>query len=161
MIVGYRFMVIKITPRDTLKNLLLCNNYNNYWRKHVVIFCKIFLVVDFVMNWELPSLLVEYKTEFVPSKIVIRDNYCGWSSFVFVSFFFFVPRASGNTARNSFIGKVRGKYFLYVSRFNFFPWFQFYLPLLMAVVLRIKGAKFTVVFWLKKLSSSVLKVMKD
>lgn len=91
MIVGYRFMVIKITPRDTLKNLLLCNNYNNYWRKHVVIFCKIFLVVDFVMNWELPSLLVEYKTEFVPSKIVVRDNYCGWSSFVFVSFFFSFP----------------------------------------------------------------------
>lgn len=91
MIVGYRFMVIKITPRDTLKNLLLCNNYNNYWRKHVVIFCKIFLVVDFVMNWELPSLLVEYKTEFVPSKIVIRDNYCGWSSFVFVSLFFSLP----------------------------------------------------------------------
>ena len=27
-------------------------------------------------------------------------------------FFFFVPRASGNTARNSFIGKVKGKIFL-------------------------------------------------
>ena len=30
----------------------------------------------------------------------------------FLSFFFFVPRASGNTARNSFIGKVKGKIFL-------------------------------------------------
>ena len=65
---------------------------------------------------------------------------------LFLFLFFFVPRASGNTARNSFIGKVRGKYFLYVSQFNFFPWFKFYLPLLMGVVLHIKGAKFTVVF---------------
>ena len=116
LIVRYCFMVIKITPRDTLKNLLHWNNYNNYWRKHVVIFCKIFLVVDFVMNWELPRLLVEFKPEFVPSKIVIRDN-CG---LLFFCFFFFVPLASGNTARNSVIGKVRGKYFLYVSRFDFF-----------------------------------------
>ena len=30
----------------------------------------------------------------------------------FLSFFFFVPRASGNTARNFFIGKVKGKIFL-------------------------------------------------
>lgn len=124
MIVGYRFMVIKITPRDTLKNLLLCNNYNNYWRKHVVIFCKIFLVVDFVMNWELPSLLVEYKTEFVPSKIVIRDNYCAWSSFF--SFFFF-PFPEGQEAPHVIpsLARSRGKYFLYVSRFNFFHGFNF------------------------------------
>ena len=83
------------------------------------------------MNRELPRLLVEFKPEFVPSKIVIRDN-CG---LLFFCFFFFVPLASGNTARNSVIGKVRGKYFLYVSRFDFFPWCKFYLPLLMGVVL--------------------------
>lgn len=124
-IVGYRFMVSKITPRDTLKNLLLCNDYNNYWRKHVVIFCKIFLVVDFVMNWELPSLLVEYKTEFVPSKIVIRDNYCGWSSFVFVSFFFSFPERQETPHVIPSLARSRGKYFLYVSRSNIFHGFNF------------------------------------
>lgn len=124
MIVGYRFMVIKITPRDTLKNLLLCNNYNNYWRKHVVIFCKIFPVVDFVMNWELSSLLVEYKTEFVPSKIVVRDNYCGWSSF-FSFFFFSFPERQETPHVIPSLARSRGKYFLYAPRFNIFHGFNF------------------------------------
>ena len=91
-------MVIKITPRDTLKNLLHCNNYNN--------------CCHFLQNFSGSRFCNELRTaefmEFVPSKIVVREN-CGLLFFVL---FFFVPIASGNTARNSFIGKVKGKIFL-------------------------------------------------